>query len=73
MRRLHWRAISRGLAIDRVIEFDRVSRFTAAALTKRGIDHRHPSANRTAPTSRDLASADLAIALCEVEPPTNDR
>src|SRR5262249_52591125 len=66
-RRLHWRAISRGLAIDRGTESDSVCRFTAAALTKRRIDHRHTSANRTALTSRDLASADLAIALCEVE------
>jgi protein-tyrosine phosphatase len=67
MRRLHWRAISRGLAIERVVEFDSVSRFTAAALTERGIDRRHTSARRIALTWRDLARADLAIALCEVE------
>ena len=64
---LRWRAISRGLAIDRVVERDGLSRFTVDALAKRGIERRHTSLEKTALTSQDLADADLIIALCEVE------
>jgi protein-tyrosine phosphatase len=67
MRGLHWRAISRGLDIDRVTESNNLSRFTRAALNKRAIDRQHTSVGRTALSWRDLARADLAIAMCEVE------
>jgi protein-tyrosine phosphatase len=66
-RRLPWRAISRGLAIERVTERDGLSRFTADALSRRGIEHRHTSLDKTALTSQDLIDAALIIALCEVE------
>jgi len=66
-RGLPWRAISRGLAIDRVIEQNGLSSFTVEALSRRGIKHRHTSLGKTALTSQDLIEAALVIALCEVE------
>jgi len=62
-----WRAISRGLAIERVTEVDKLSRFTFAAMLKRGIKRRHTSVDLNALTSLDLIEADLAIAMCEAE------
>ena len=37
VRGLCWRAISRGLAIERVIEINKLSRFTFTAMLQRGI------------------------------------
>jgi protein-tyrosine phosphatase len=65
--KLPWRAISRGLAIDRVTERDDLSCFTLAALTERNIDCQNTSPKRNALTSGDLADADLVIALCGIE------
>jgi len=62
-----WRAISRGLAIERVTEVNKLSRFTFAAMLKRGIKRRHTSVDLNALTSLDLIEADLAIAMCEAE------
>jgi len=67
LRKLRWRAFSRGLAIDRVIEQDGLSCLTVAALSERGIERRHTSLEPRALTSQDLPDADLIIALCEVE------
>lgn len=67
VRGLRWRAISRGLAVDRVIEQDNLSCFTIAALAERGIERRHTGPEKTALTAQDLAEADLIIALCEPE------
>jgi protein-tyrosine phosphatase len=62
-----WRAISRGLAIERVTEVNKLSRFTFTAMLKRGIKRRHTSVDLNALTSLDLIEADLAIAMCEAE------
>ena len=67
VRGLRWQAISRGLAIDRVIERDNLSCFTVAALAERRIERQHTSLQKTALTSQDLFAADLIIALCETE------
>ena len=67
LRELSWRAISRGLAIERVIEINKLSRFTFAAMLQRGIKRHHTSADLNALTSLDLIDADLAIAMCEAE------
>ena len=67
LRGLNWRAISRGLAIERVIEINKLSRFTLAAMLQRGIKRQHTSVDLNALTSLDLIDADLAIAMCEAE------
>jgi protein-tyrosine phosphatase len=64
---LNWRAISRGLAIERVIEINKLSRFTFAAMLQRGIKRQHTSVDLNALTPLDLIDADLAIAMCEAE------
>ena len=64
---LSWRAISRGLAIERVIAINKLSRFTFAAMLQRGIKRQHTSVDLNALTSLDLIDADLAIAMCEAE------
>jgi protein-tyrosine phosphatase len=66
-RGMPWRAVSRGLAIDRVTEQDSLSCITVEALSRRGIDRRHTSLEKTALKSQDLIGASLIIALCEVE------
>ena len=67
LRGLSWRAISRGLAIERVFEIDKLSRFSFAAMLERGIKRRHTSVDLTALTALDLIDSDLAIAMCEAE------
>ena len=67
LRELSWRAVSRGLAIERVIEINTLSRFTFAAMLQRGIKRHHTSDGLNALTSLDLIHADLAIAMCEAE------
>jgi protein-tyrosine phosphatase len=67
LRGLNWRAISRGLAIERVIEINKLSRFTLAAMLQRGIKRQHTSEDLNALTSLDLIETDLAIAMCEAE------
>ena len=67
LRGLSWRAISRGLAIERVFEINKLSRFTFAAMLERGIKRRHTSVDLTALTALDLIDADLAIAMCDAE------
>ena len=67
LRGLNWRAISRGLAIERVNEVNKLSRFTFAAMLQRGIKRQHTSVDLNALDSLDLIDADLAIAMCEVE------
>src|SRR5215831_4780604 len=67
LRGLRWRAISRGLAIERVIAVNKLSRFALAAMLQRGIKRQHTSMELNALTSRDLIDADLAIAMCEAE------
>jgi protein-tyrosine phosphatase len=67
LRGLSWRAISRGLAIERVIEINKLSRVTFTAMLQRGIKRRHTSADLNALTLQDLVEADLAIAMCEAE------
>jgi protein-tyrosine phosphatase len=67
LRRLNWRAISRGLAIERVNEVNKLSRLTFAAMLQRGIKRQHTSVDLNALTSLDLIDADLAIAMCEAE------
>lgn len=64
---LRWCAISRGLAIDRVIERNDLSSFTLAGLVERGVERRHISPEKTALTAQDLANANLIIGLCEAE------
>src|SRR5262249_44089523 len=63
----NWRAISRGLAIERVIEVNKVSPLTSSAMLQRGIKRKHTSVDLTALSSLDLIDADLAIAMCEAE------
>ena len=67
LRGLSWRAISRGLAIERVIEVNKLSGFTFAAMLQRGIKPQHTSVDLNALTSLYLIDADLAIAMCEAE------
>jgi protein-tyrosine phosphatase len=67
LRGLSWRAISRGLAIERVIGVKKLSRFTLMAMFQRGIKRQHTSVDLNALTSLDLIDADLAIAMCEAE------
>jgi low molecular weight protein-tyrosine phosphatase len=67
LRSLHWRAISRGLAIERVTEINKLSRFTFAAMLQRGVERRHTSTDLAALTLQDLINADRAIAMCESE------
>ena len=67
LRGLRWRAISRGLAIERVIEINKLSRFASMAMLQRGIKRQHTSVDLKALTSLDLIDADLAIAMCEAE------
>jgi len=67
LRGLSWRAISRGLAIERVTEVNKLSRFTIAAMLQRGIKRRYTSVDLNALTSVDLIEADLAVAMCETE------
>jgi protein-tyrosine phosphatase len=67
LRGLRWRAISRGLAIERVIEINKLSRFTFTAMLQRGIKRHHTSVDLNALTSLDLIEAELPIAMCEAE------
>jgi protein-tyrosine phosphatase len=67
LRRLNWRAISRGLAIERVNEVNKLSRFTLAAMLQRGIKRQHTSVDLNALTLLDLIDAHVAIAMCEAE------
>ena len=67
LRGLSWRAISRGLAIERVIEISKLSRFTFTAMLQRGIKRQHTGADLNALTLQDLIETDLAIAMCEAE------
>jgi protein-tyrosine phosphatase len=67
LRGLNWRAISRGLAIERVIQINKLSHFTLAAMLQRGIKRQHTSEDLNALTSLDLIETDLAIAMCETE------
>jgi len=67
LRGLCWRAISRGLAIERVIEINKLSRFTFTAMLQRGIKRQHTSVDLNALTLQDLIEADLAIAMCDAE------
>jgi protein-tyrosine phosphatase len=67
LRELNWRAISRGLVIKRVIEVNKLSPFTFAAMLQRGIKRQHTSVDPNSLTSLDLINADLAIAMYEAE------
>lgn len=66
LRRLEWRAFSRGLFIDAVPE-GLISRQTVLALNERGIGLHHTGPGRVQISQEDLQGAQLAIALKEAE------
>lgn len=61
--RLNWRAISRGLNVERNPKPDEISPFTLAALRQREIDIGHVAPRRQPLLPHDLEVADLVVAM----------
>jgi len=62
-RALCWRAYSRGLNVNWIIDNTDLSPFTHEALARRGIELRHTGERRMPLSRQDLSGADCVVAL----------